>query len=76
LLLAAGFGIVLCSVLVLVYEHREDDRQPATTVVAMPVRMMAVIDIPKHYSAAYTRMLVNLSNNHQLPGMYGRDCTI
>jgi len=30
------------------------DRQPATGVVVMPVRMMAAIQIRKHYSAAYT----------------------
>ncbi|HKN85129.1 MAG TPA: hypothetical protein VJW17_16910 [Pyrinomonadaceae bacterium] len=43
---------VLC--LVCVCEHREHDRQPATAVVVTPVTMMAVIDIPKHCSAAYT----------------------
>ena len=49
----AGFGIVFLRFLACFCQRREHDRQPATGVVVMPVRMMAAIGA-KHCASAYT----------------------
>jgi len=42
-------------------QRREHDRQPATGVVVMPVRMMAAIG-RKHRASAYSLVVAQLSN--------------
>ena len=44
----SGFGNRLCALLACFCQRREHDRQPATSVVVMPIRMMAVTVVAKH----------------------------